>query len=262
MTKLVAYCKSCKYYIPDDATLCAHCGTDQRMRVFFWKCIAAITNFLTIGVAIAIFSQSVNLNRQTDIIRRSFELENRPYLYVDISPVTLSVREKAEDGHEYDNLFVGADLKYKNVGKLPACNIKSEIHFYSDVDIGDNFERLKKWFIDNYGHFPEPTSIFPNQEGQLIPCRVDCSEATKKYLFTIRITYTGEDPNKVYWYSTDVRYSIEKGYFKQEQKFIREGDKIIQVPGRKEYDVYLLEVNSDYDRDGKVDMPKPLSRPY
>jgi len=250
-------CRSCKYYIPEGAIRCLHCGADQRKILGpVWKGISTILSIATLLMALAIV-------RQTFIIKRSFELENRPYLYIDISPLAFSHREKQPgNNEEYDNLYVGAELKYKNVGNLPACNINSEIYFYSDIDKGDNFKRLKDWYIEEFGYFPEPTTIFPHQEGQKIPCRVDCSELTKDYLFTIRITYTGENSDEIYWYATDVSYSVEKGYFKQAQKLIRQGDKIISVQGDKEYTVYLVDAKSDYDRNGKAKMPKALVRPY
>jgi hypothetical protein len=254
---MIKQCKSCKYYIPKDAISCLHCGADQRK--FWgpaWKIISTI-------LSIATFLMAISIVWQTIIIKESFEMENRPYLYIDISPLAFSHREKQIGSEkEYDNLYVGAELKYKNVGNLPACNIKSEIHFYSDMDKGDNFERLKNWYIEEFGYFPAPTTIFPHQEGQKIPCRVDCSDSTKDYLFTIRVIYTGEDPKKEYWYATDVRYSLEKGYFKQTQKLIRQGDEIVSVPGDKEYAAYLIEAKSDYDRNGKARMPKAMIRPY
>lgn len=256
-------CISCKYLIYDDASKCAHCGTEQKPRRFwsktkFWVALSAIATAFTV---VYIARQTNSIFRQTTIIKRSFDLENRPYLYVDISPLAFSNREKAPNSNEeYDNLFVGAELIYKNVGKLPACNIKSEIHFYSDRDEGDNFERLKKWYIEEFGYFPEPTAVFPHQEEQKVVCKVDCSEATKDYLFTIRITYTGEDPHKIYWYATDVRYSIEKGHYIQKQQLVKLEDRIIQVPAIKEYSVYFIHSTSDYDRDGKIKMPKTLTR--
>jgi hypothetical protein len=250
-------CKSCKKNIPKDAIRCSYCNEDQRkIEGPAWKVISFISTIVTLGMAVAIMGQ-------TSIMKRSFELENRPYLYIDIAPLAFSHTEKEPNSDkEYDNLYVGATLKYKNVGKLPACNIKSEIHFYSDVDKGDNFKRLKDWYIEEFGYFPEPTTIFPYQEGQEIPCRVDCSELTKNYLFTIRVSYTGEDPKKIYWYATDVRYSIEKGYFRQKQTLLQEGDKVIQMPGNKEYSVYIIDARSYYDRDSKAKIQLPLSSPY
>lgn len=102
--------------------------------------------------------------------------------------------------------------------------------------------------------------IITQQEGQKIVCKVDCSESTKDYLFTIRINYTGKDPGKLYWYATDVRYSIGKGQYKQKHQLIKDGDKIIEVPGLKEYSAYFINATSDYDRDGKAKIPLPLYR--
>lgn len=269
----MANCRACKHYILDGATRCPHCGTYQKWISQRWLTILGILVTFAMAAFIGVQSkilntqtntikrQTDNIEQQTNIIKRSFEIENRPYLYLDITPLAFSNREKQLDSNEeYDNLYVGAELTYKNVGKLPACNIKSEIHFYSDVDQGDNFERLKKWYMDVFGYFPEPTTVFPHQEGQKIVCKPDCSDSTKDYLFTVRISYTGKDPNKVYWYATDVRYSIEKGSYKQKVEFVRQGDKIIQVPGIKEYSIYLINVTSDYDRDGRIMIPPALTR--
>ncbi|MFA5197887.1 MAG: hypothetical protein WC437_05720 [Patescibacteria group bacterium] len=261
-------CRACKYYILDDASCCAHCGASQGKIPIRWLTFANVGILATFFMALFIAWQSLILRDQssvikvqTGIIKKTFELENRPYLYVDISPLAFSNREKQPGSDEdYDNLYVGAELTYKNVGKLPACNIKSEIYFYSDVDKGDNFERLKKWYIEEFGYFPEPTSVFPHQEGQKIVCKVDCGESTKDYGFTIRVTYTGEDLDKLYWYATDVRYSINKSGFKQKQRLVQQGDEIIQALGIKEYGVYFISATSDYDRDGKAEMPQALSR--
>lgn len=250
-------CKKCKYSIPNKAHICAHCGADQRPILGpLWKIISSFVIIATLIMAIGILGQTL-------LIKRTFELENRPYLYVDIEPVVFSHREKIPNtNEEYDNLFVGATLKYKNVGKIPACNIESNIYFYSDVDKGNNFDKLKDWYIEEFGYFPEPTTIFPHQEGQKIPCRVDCSESTKEYMFSIRITYTGENPDKAYWYATDVNYSIEKASFKQGQSFIRKGNEIVQTLGNKEYSVYIVKAESDYDRDRKSEILPPAIRPY
>lgn len=249
---MIKYCRSCKHWIPKDAFCCSYCGAYQK---WSFKKLFTFNNLLSIATLI----MAISILGQTNILKRSFELENRPYLYVDISPIAFSNREKQPNGNEeYDNLYVGAELLYKNVGKLPACNIKSEIHFYSDIDEGDNFERLKQWYREEFGYFPEPTTIFPHQEGQKIVCRVDCSEGTKNYLFTIRVKYTGEDPKRAYWYAADIRYSIEKNRFMQ--KLIRLDDGTMQIPPVKNYPVYFIHASSDYDRGGNIKMPEILTR--
>lgn len=242
-------CRACKDDIAEDAISCKYCGADQRGSLRRWLTAPNIGIFITATMAACILVQSINISNQTNIISRSFELENRPYLYMDLSPLAFLHREKHPDtGKEYDNLYVGAKLTYKNVGKLPACNIDSEIHFYSDKDLGDNFKRLKNWYIEEYDYFPEPITIFPNQGGQEIIGTADCAEGTKDYLFTIRLTYKGADPDKSYWYAIDVRYSIEKEQF-------------IQIPTGKKYGVRLTEVKSNYDENREAKMPPPLPRP-
>jgi len=226
-----------------------NCGEEQVGIIKRWLTFGNVGILLTAIMAFAILVQSIHIGNQTNIIKRRFELENRPYLYMDLVPLTSLQREKDQKtGKENDNLYVGARLIYKNIGKLPACNIQSEIHFYSDKDPGDNFERLKKWYIKEYSYFPKPTTIFPNQGGQEIIGTANCAKSTKDYLFTIRLKYTGANPDKLYWYSIDVRYSIEKEQF-------------IQTRTGKNYGVRLTSVESHYDRNVEAKMPLPLPQP-
>jgi len=252
-------CKYCKYYIPDGAACCGHCGAYQGKIPHRW--VINIGILATVIMALSIAIQSGTLNRQTNtlidqtnIIKKSFEVENRPYLYLNIVPLAFSRREKQEDGTEYDNLYLGGKLTYKNVGKVPASNIESTIYFYNDADEGNNFERLKNWFIKERGAFAEPTAVFPQQEGQELIFNPDCGEGAKNFFFTIRIEYTGENPDKLYWYAADVWYLLKNDY---NRRYVRSTH---GVEHYIDYGVSLISSESNYDKDGKIKMSLPLTR--
>ncbi len=202
-------------------------------------------------------------SHQLTISSKQLELANRPYLYVDIVPSASVKMAKSPDGKEYEDLYLGAKLVYKNVGKLPACDIKTEVHMYNNADKGDDAKRLEEWYVKEKGYFPRPTTLFPEQTGQEIGLFVDAGEGATQYLITIRVSYTGEDSRKKYWYSADMRYEIDKDIIvRQEVKVIRDGGQAVQVPLRKDYGIWLLETNTDYDRVGHRQMSPVLLNPY
>lgn len=92
----MASCKSCGYYIPDDAEKCAHCGTDVWLPRFFrfrfyqviWKTITALISVSTLIVAGVICWQGYNLHIETQITQKQFEIENIPV--VRIGPVSFN----------------------------------------------------------------------------------------------------------------------------------------------------------------------------
>jgi len=236
-------CISCKYLIYDDATKCAHCGTEQKPRRLwrkskFWVALSAIATSLTV-VYIAI--QTNSISQQTTIIKKSFDLENRPYLYIDVLPIAWDNPNSAE------RLMLGAKLQYKNIGRITACDVKSEIRFYNDADLnelGDRYKGLKEELSKKYGYFPEVTTVFPNQEGLNVDATADVGEGTKKYLFSIRVSYRGIDNKKIYNYSADLLFlksdNLYKEFFKQK---LPNGE---MVSIKKEYVVYLLSPKTDY----------------
>lgn len=199
---------------------------------------------------------------QTSLLRGQIELENRPYLYVDIQPAVSEKPEKQRDGTEYWNLYLGAKLVYKNVGKTPASNVQTEIHMYNNADKVDDAKRLEEWYVKLFGYFPKPTAIFPEQTGQEVGLFVDAGEGATEYLITVRVSYSGEDPAKTYWYSADVRYAIEKDSRREIRMLTEENGQVIQKPRRREYGVWLLETNTDYDAVGNRQMPLAFSNPY
>ncbi len=233
---------------------------DQKRRRWDWNSVSAIAAVIALFL---ILGQNLRLTKSINLQTKTLELENRPYLYVDIQPgVSEKPESRSDGGGEYWNLYLGAKLVYKNIGKTPASNVKSELHMYNNADKVDDAERLEEWYIDQFGYFPRPTTVFPDQTGQEIGLFVDAGEGATEYLVTLRISYTGEDADKEYWYSADMRYRIEKGNVREMRVLVEEDGQVTQRPTRREYGVWLLETRTDYDAVGNREMQPALTNPY
>ncbi len=197
--------------------------------------------WIQVFVLVCIFVQSCFSVQQINVLKRQVESEYAPRLYIDVIPDAFSVVEK--DGSE--NIHLGGKLIYKNVGKVPARNIKTEIHLYDNIDKNDGFARWKDEHIKKWGSVPEPNLIFPSQEGIELPVTPDCSDSASRFMFTIRVSYTGEDPTKLYWYKTDSSYELLK-------------DSVF----RGHFAIVIAKVESDYDRNDKKKMPPPVKYPF
>lgn len=108
----MAGCKSCGYWIPEDAKKCAHCGADLHITrwQYMWKCISALTNLGAIAASIAtcvmagvmfyqtksmekqsisleeqtraLKKQASSIEAQTQILQKNFELEYIPVVKI------------------------------------------------------------------------------------------------------------------------------------------------------------------------------------
>jgi len=218
-----------------------------------------------IAAVVALFllaGQNSSLTKSIDLQTKTIELDHRPYLYVDIQPSVTEKLSKRPDGSDYWDRYLGAKLVYKNVGRTPASNIKAELHMYNNGDKVDDAARLEEWYINEYGFFPKPATVFPEQTGQEVGLFVDASEGATEYLITIRVSYTSEDPTKTYWYSADTRYFIANNSMSEVRSLIQENGQVIQRPLRREYGVWLLETHTDHDAVGNREMPPALPNPY
>lgn len=222
----------------------------------------AAAGFAAVIALLFLYGQNARLTDSINLQTKTLELENRPYLYVDIQPAVSEKPERHPDGSEYWNLYLGAKLVYKNVGNTPASNIKTEVHMYNNADKVDDAQRLEEWYVKLFGYFPKPTTVFPDQTGQEVGLFVDAGEGATEYLITIRASYTGENPTKTYWYSADMRYAIEKDSMREMRVLVEDNGQVIQKPRRREYGVWLLETNTDYDAVGNRRMPPALPNPY
>ncbi len=237
----------------------SHKSPDQCKRP--WECLGYFGS--CVGGLAAVVAAVVLLPQLYTQIKTS-ELEHRPYLYIDIEP-RASEKEALTPGGTgtHNELYLGAMLVYKNVGKTPACDVKTEMHMYNNTDKVDDAERLEKYYIEKYGYFPRPTTVFPDQTGQEIGLIVNAGGGATQYLITIRVSYTGEDAKRTYWYSADARYFIDKHIV------VKQGDIVDTRPGnlpqhllQKDYGIWLLESNTDYDRIGHHQMKRSLPNPY
>lgn len=268
----MAECRHCGYYIPDGATWCAHCGAF--LRKFSWKILfrhiatyaTALAAIATATAAIFVGRQTKLLEEQTIILKDRGKIENRPYLYVDIKPRAFSEKSyRGENKEEYDNLYVGATLTYKNVGRLPACNINSDIRFYVDTSEEDKYKDFKKWYIRQHGNYPEPSTVFSSQDDIIIAGNVDVPEETKDFLVSIRVSYTEKNTEEKvaneYWYRLDAKFVIDKEDISYENIAIIEDGKIKQIPtGKKLYDMIPVYIDSDYDRMRDMPIGPPLPK--
>ncbi len=200
------HCKACKQYISDDATICMHCGTDQRKIIGpIWKIISTLVIFVTFIMALNIWKQTTAIKTQTDIMKDSFALEKRPYLYVDIKP-------KVKGYDENGNFFAGVEITYRNEGLLPANNIKTEMKIGNDSSC-KGLSDITEWYEEIYGSYPYVTSVFPKQTMRpvvLTPQIPDFPESNKRYIyFGIHIEYEGFTED-IYHYAVDYVYEIIK----------------------------------------------------
>lgn len=212
---MVKYCKYCKYYIPDDAIKCAHCGNDQRIIKPF-SIFNNLFNILgiiaTVAMAGFILSQSINISKQTDsiksqtnILKDTFLVQNRPYLYVDISPAVAGYDKN-------NNFYAGVQITYRNEGLFAASEIETDTKIADDGDDKELYD-IMQWYIDKYGSFPFVKNVFVKQSVQPFPFQANISDfpnTNEKYIyFGIRIKYKGFTEDH-YCYGADYVYKLIK----------------------------------------------------
>lgn len=229
--KILKMCKNFKRSTLSCTTIFYHFLVEQIkiiMRKIFIH-MQIITAFATIAMAIFIGFQSRNISQQTDSIRKqtdiitqSFTLEKRPYLYIDLIPVVGPFRDSEKSGERYS--FSGGEIVYKNVGLFAASDINVTAKIIDDVD--DYKHDLAEWFIEEYGAFPYPTTIFPGQShshGYRVMLPYLEKGGMIHIYMGVRVTYKGFNENR-YFYSLDYVYLVERD----------NNDKIIIIPLKKD----------------------------
>lgn len=200
-------CRVCENNIPDKAVICSHCRTDQRKtRAMAWKAISAVSLLLNFMMAGAILHQSYTMRKQTNILNENLKLEKRPYLYLDIAPFGTFADNEAK------SFYVGAEVRYKNIGSIPANNIMTDIKIGSNLSSNDNdLKDIAKWQKRNLGAYPYITSVFPKQD--IIPILHKANIGSRagvmpKYIYIgVRTTYRGIGET-IYSYGLDYVYKI------------------------------------------------------
>jgi len=152
---------------------------------------------------------------QTTIIKNTFDLEKRPYLYVDVKPIIYHGNK--------EEFYAGVDITYRNEGLLTASNIKTTVKIASDAS--DKLQDTLKWHEDTYGFYPYIKSVFPKQniEPKRIVSNI-CSfkEGLEQHVYVgIRITYNGVK-NEEYYYGVDYVYKFKyKGHGESEYLILK-----------------------------------------
>ncbi len=209
-------CKSCRYFIPDRASFCGHCGTYQgRIRSILENWLPPLGIIATIIVAGFIGCQSVLIGKQTkaikdqtDIVVQKFTLEDRPYFYVVPSP---SVQPQMTGG-EKATLLAGVSVSYGNFGNYYAKDIEvTDIKLYDDKQ-GSAPYPVEEYWEKTYGGVQECNSVPPKSQFLVRDCRAGMGtfEANqKRYIqFSIRVKYKGIGKED-YKYGYDYIYIID-----------------------------------------------------
>jgi len=205
--------------IKDIVNISIKCLTSiKHYTISVWKEFIKPTNLLsslgiiaTVSMAvimaiqsISINSQSASLKSQTSVIEKSFVLDKRPYLYVDITPSA---------GYDKDNnLFAGTIISYRNIGSLVANNINTEVKIADDGD-GKSLYDIAGWYKDTFKSYPYVRSVFPQQEIPPIKFTPNISsfpqDKAKLIYVGVRIRYTDSE-GRPYSYGVDYTYVLKK----------------------------------------------------
>ena len=191
-------------------------------------------------IANSIELQAKSIEAQRDAINLQTEishLEHRPYLYLYMN--TLGVGQK-KPGEAW---FGGGSMRFRNVGRDPASNIKTQHMVASDTLNEIDFVG---WFEKAFGGFPHINSVFPGQEDAEVPCHPMISTGDKKpklmYIGAV-VTYEGPKSGMIYWYKFSRVYAI---------KFSKEKDK----EGLVKVSIYPLKADHDWDKNLNGQPPK------
>ena len=183
--------------------------------------LVGIPALLFVGYQALQLRNSVNQQKQqTELQREEFALEHRPYLFVELqliektmivdSPDETFRRASLQGIWPKDTVyFGGGDLYFRNAGRDPATITKTEYRVRSDVrrDLD-----MVKWFKDEYGGFPDVTSVMPGQKNLRVPCHpiIGNKKEPPKLLFVgAVISYTGPQKEGKYWYKYSQLYVVE-----------------------------------------------------
>ena len=119
---------------------------------------------------------------------RSVDLDTRPYLAVQLANLTWNTTPT--------DTFIGPDVIYHNVGKIPATNIETKFYIATDKDGGNR--ALEDYADEHWGGYKKVTFLAPG-EGDLVPRRLSLSPATEVYYINVIVSYEGVDEDKRYW---------------------------------------------------------------
>lgn len=126
--------------------------------------------------------------RAASLQQKSSDLETRPYLSLRIANLSWNTTPT--------DTFIGPDVVYSNLGKVPASNIQTKFYITTDKDGGNH--ALEEYAKENWGGYPAVTFLAPGQT-EAISRRLSLSPSTEVYYFHAVATYEGIEKDKQYW---------------------------------------------------------------
>ncbi|HYA14276.1 MAG TPA: hypothetical protein VEF33_08050 [Syntrophales bacterium] len=200
-----------------------------------------------VGIFLLIF-QAYKLNDSIKLQSFAFSLEQRPYLHAILNPTasgsSLTIGTDIDDNQ---TLRGGGHLFLRNAGKIPASDIQAEYKVVSD-ELKDN--DLAEYF-DKIGEFPHITTVFPNQNDISVYLNPKIGKQPKLVYIWAKISYTGSDPYKRYWYLFSYLFSIK--YVQDENDST--GKRIVRTQ------ISLIQAFEDWDRNIGAKEPE-YKEPY
>ena len=145
--------------------------------------------FWMVIILAATFASTTWFSYRTAYLQnRSVELDTRPYLSVRLVNLTWNTTPT--------DTFIGPDVVYKNVGKVPATNITTAFYIATDKDGGNR--ALEGYADEHWGGYKKVTFLAPG-EGDAVPRRLSLSPATEVYYFNVVVSYEGVEEGQKYW---------------------------------------------------------------
>jgi hypothetical protein len=203
----------------------------ENINKFFSQLIPLIGVF---GSIFAIYQGIVAMRiseKNYKITSEQFVLSNRPYLHAILEPYF-----GRGSGSEHEIWFGGGNLYLKNAGAIPASIINADYHVISDEL--PNID-LMGWFEKDRGGFPYVKAVFQGSESR-IPLHPIIGKTPKLLFVSAIITYTGVNPNKIYWYKFNRLYYIKE----------------LPIETNPKISLEILKAEEDWDRNNNFIVPK------
>jgi hypothetical protein len=136
----------------------------------------------------------------------TFSVEQRPYLHAILNPTaSRSSLTVGIDINDNQTLHGGGHLFLRNAGKVPASDIQAEYKVVND-ELKDT--NLTEYF-DKLGGFPHIATVFPNQNDLSVYLNPQIGKKPNLVYVWAKISYTGSNPYKRYWYLFSYLFSIK-----------------------------------------------------
>jgi hypothetical protein len=137
---------------------------------------------------------------QIDTQREDFSLDKRPYLYLYLEPVFNFAESQ---------LFGGGGLVFDNRGKIPASDVVLDFQISSDKN---REPKLKEWYVENFGDFPQVTTVFPDHKGTFVFIHPQIGNDAKLCYLAAKVSYSSTKTKKKYWYTFRTLYALNRDH--------------------------------------------------